>query len=247
MGERRARMAADLGLIPTPPTAGSEFQRWSAIYAGEEYYYGSEPGPVARRAVRYHRQYRPRGGSALDAGCGEGQDLAFLAARGYVATGVEFTAAGAAKAERLLRSRELEAEVVREDLRIYDPPHRFDLVLAVNSLPFLGADGAACLHELMAAVAPGGVCGVSFFARPDGDREIGRPRTGVASGDGKVGEIVQGLWLLTMEELLAFFSGWQMLEAARVWQWNPHTNRPQPFVTLIAHNVPAVDPPPPLP
>ena len=84
-------MAADLGLIPTPPTAGSEFQRWSAIYAGEEYYYGSEPGPVARRAVRYHRQYRPRGGTALDAGCGEGQDLAFLAARGYVATGVEFT------------------------------------------------------------------------------------------------------------------------------------------------------------
>jgi SAM-dependent methyltransferase len=240
-------MGADSGLIPTPPTSGSEYQRWTAVYAGDEYYYGSEPGPVARRAVRYHRQYRPRGGTALDAGCGEGQDLAFLAACGYVATGVEFTEAGAVKAERLLRSRELEAEVVREDLRSYEPPHRFDLVLAVNSIQFLGADSALCLQKLIAAVTSGGVCGVSFFARPDGEREIGRSRTEVVTGDGKIGEIVQGLWMVSMEELLACFSGWQMLEAARVWQWNPHTNRPQPFVTLIAHNVPSGDPPLPLP
>ena len=79
------------GLIPTSRIAGPEYQRWSAVFAGDDYYYGSEPGPVARRAVRYHRRYRPRGGTALDAGCGEGQDLAFLAEQGYVATGVEFT------------------------------------------------------------------------------------------------------------------------------------------------------------
>src|SRR5437773_2523494 len=156
MGERRARMAADLGLIPTPPISGSELQRWSAIYAGDEYYYGSEPGPVARRAVRYHRQYRPRGGTALDAGCGEGQDLAFLAERGYVATGVEFTHSGADKAARLLRSRGLEGEIACEDLRTYTPPHRFDLVLAVNSVQFLGPDGDACLRKLLAAVSAGG-------------------------------------------------------------------------------------------
>src|SRR5436309_13642799 len=112
-------MSADTGLIPTPPISGSEYQRWSAVYAGDEYYYGSEPGPVARRAVRYHRQYRPRGGTALDAGCGEGQDLVFLAERGYVATGVEFTQTGAAKAERLLRARGLAADIVGEALRRY--------------------------------------------------------------------------------------------------------------------------------
>src|SRR5436190_21427933 len=104
-------MGADPGLSPTPPTAGSEYRRWSAIYAGDEYYYGSEPGPVARRAVRYHRQYRPRGGMALDAGCGEGQYLVFLAERVYVAIGVEFTQTGASKAERLLRARGLDADI----------------------------------------------------------------------------------------------------------------------------------------
>src|SRR5438128_10801499 len=111
-------MGEDRGLIPTQSTSGSEYQRWSAVFAGDEYYYGSEPGPIARRAVRYHRQYRPRGGTALNAGCGEGQDLVFLAERGYVATGVELTETGVAKTERLLRSRGLEGEVVREDLRV---------------------------------------------------------------------------------------------------------------------------------
>lgn len=234
-------MGEDAGLIPTPPSSGPEYERWSTVYAGEEYYYGSEAGPVARRAARYHRQYRPRGGTALDAGCGEGQDLAFLAALGYVATGVEFTEAGAAKARRLFHSRGLEADVICEDLRTYEPPHRFDLVLAVNSIQFLGADGDACLRKLIAAAAAGGVCGVSFFARPLAGETAERRR------EPAVGAVVQGLWLLAMEELLAYFSGWQMLEAARVWQWNPHTNRPQPFITLIAHNVPAASPPLPLP
>src|SRR5438874_7263 len=156
-------MGEDRGLIPTQPTCDSEYQRWNAVFAGDEYYYGSEPGPVARRAVRYHRQYRPRGGTALDAGCGEGQDLAFLAECGYVATGVELTETGVAKARRLLRTRGLDAEVVCEDLCVYEPPRRFDLVLAVNMLQFLGSEGDFCLRKLIAAVAEGGVIGFSSF------------------------------------------------------------------------------------
>jgi SAM-dependent methyltransferase len=220
-------MGVDTGLIPTPPITGAEFQRWSAVYAGDEYYYGSEPGPVARRAVRYHRQYRPRGGTALDAGCGEGQDLAYLAERGYVATGVEFTHSGAAKAARLLEARGLEAEVSCEDLRGYLPPHRFDLVLAVNSVQFLGADAEACLRRLVGAVSAGGVCGISIFSHSSSSEDRSN----------ELAEPPSRLWLLSLEALMAYFEGWQMLEAAKLWQWNPHTNRPQPFATLIARNV----------
>jgi SAM-dependent methyltransferase len=230
-------MGTDAGLIPTQPISDSEYQRWSAVYAGDQYYYGSEPGPVARRAVRYHRQYRPRGGTALDAGCGEGQDLAFLAERGYVATGVEFTSSGAAKAVRLLQSRGLEGEVVCQDLQSYAPPHRFDLVLAINSVQFLGPDGGECLRKLVASVADGGVCGISIFAHR-------RPR--LAAGDRPV-EPLASMWLLSLEELMAYFPGWQMLEAAQVWQWNPHTNQPQPFATLVCRKVPAQGPALPLP
>jgi SAM-dependent methyltransferase len=227
-------MGIDRGLVPTASTTDSEYQRWSTIYAGDQYYYGSEAGPVARRAVRYHRQYRPRGGTALDAGCGEGQDLAYLAEQGYVATGVEFTDAGVAKAERLLRSRGLEAEIIHEDLRTFVPSHRYDLVLAVNAVQFLGRDGEACLRRLIGTVAAGGVFGISVFALP------AHAPTGDPGPD-------HGLWLLSMEELLGCFSGWQMLEAARLWQWNPHTNQAQPFLTLVARNTPAPPPPMPLP
>ncbi len=231
-------MGADSGLIPTPPIAGAEYQRWSAVYAGDEYYYGSEPGPVARRAARYHRQFRPRGGAALDAGCGEGQDLAFLAERGYVATGVEFTEAGAGKAARLLQARGFEAEIVREDLRAYVPARRFDLVIAVNSVQFLGSDGDACLRKLSEAVAPGGVIGISLFAPPHHLAGMWPAPQGPDTTDPE-GSLAAtgGLWLLSLEELLARFAGWQMLEAAHVWQWNPHTNEPRPFVTLIARHV----------
>src|SRR6266511_4145448 len=188
-------MRVDPGLVPTAPVAAGEYQRWSAIYSGESYYYGSDAGPVARRAVRYHRQYRPRGGTALDAGCGEGQDLAFLAECGYVATGVELTEAGAAKASRLLQARGLDAEIVQQDLRTYDPPRRFDLVMAVNSVQFLGANGEPVLRKLLGAVAEGGVCGVSLFARPEADAGS----TGAAAS----------IWLLTLEELIGHFTGWQ--------------------------------------
>jgi SAM-dependent methyltransferase len=240
-------MGVDPGLVPTLPATGSEYQRWSTVFAGDEYYYGSEPGPLSRRAVRYHRQYRLRGGSALDAGCGEGQDLAFLAARGYVATGVEFTENGIAKAERLLRSRGLEAELLLEDLRLYTPSRRYDLVLAVNSLPFLGADGEECLRRLITAAAPGGVFGLSLFARPERHAAAEPVRSGDSATTATLSEAADGFWMLTMEELLARFAGWQMLEAARLWQWNPYTHQPQPFLTFIARNVPASAPVLPLP
>lgn len=212
---------------PTNPRAAvdAEHARWSEAYAGAEYFYGDEPGPVARRAVRYHRAFLPEGGSALDAGCGEGQDLAFLAERGYAATGAEFTAAGAEKARRLLAARGLAGTVLEADLRTWVPPARYDLVLAVNSVQFLGAAAPGCLDRLAEAVAPGGVLALSLFAR-----------------EAAQAALAGTLWFTTLPELLARFSGWQCLEAARLWQWNLATDDPQPFVTLIARRSPPARP-----
>ena len=212
---------------PTNPHAAvdQELDRWSRIYDGEEYYYGDEPGPIARRAWRYHRPYfRPGVSTALDAGCGEGQDLAYLAELGYRTTGVEFTPAGAEKSRRLVEARGGEAEVIHTDLRTFveGPAQSFDLVLAVNSVQFLGADGPNVLDGLMERVAPGGVIGFSLFAR-----------------EGSRSEVSGTIWFTTLEELLKRFQGWQCQEAAKLWQWDVRSNYPQPFVTLIARKVPA--------
>jgi SAM-dependent methyltransferase len=211
------------------PREGGDPQHrfWHDAFAGSDYYYGAEPGPVARRAVRYHRPRRARPetgrGTALDAGCGEGQDLRFLAERGYRATGLDFTATGIAKARRLLQERELPAELIRLDLRDLgserDPlvGRQFDLVLAVNALQFMGADASDALDGLRNMVRPGGVIGLSLFAR-----------------EGNQPEVRDGIWFIRLPDLLARFQGWQPMEAANLWQWHPAYPNGQAFVTLIA-------------
>ena len=92
-----------------------EFKRWSELFAAPQFHYGYDPGPVARRAVRYHRPLQTRGGRALDAGCGEGQDVSYLTTCGYDVTGVEWTPAGLDKTRRLLAQSGREAALIQAD------------------------------------------------------------------------------------------------------------------------------------
>ena len=193
-----------------------EFDRWSRLFAGPSLYYGHDPGPVARRAVRYHRPMRPGGGSALDAGSGEGQDLLFLWEQGYQATGVEWTPDGLAKTRRLLGAATSQVRLVQEDLRDWRSDERFDLVIAVNSVQFLGAEAPDTLLKLASAVAPGGVIGLSVFARED-------PSHPALHGS---------IYRWTLDEILFLFRDWHLLEAACLYQWGAAGK--QAFVTLIA-------------
>lgn len=206
----------DLATSSDEATADPEFHRWSRLFAGPSFYYGHGPGPVARRAVRYHRPLLPRGGTALDAGSGEGQDLAYLCEQGYAVTGIEWTPEGAAKSRRMLASSKTPAKLVERDLREWHTNEQFDLVLAVNSLQFLGSEAPTVLRKLMDLVAPGGVFGLSVFAREETENE---PLHGT-------------LYYWTLDEILASFVNWQPLEAASLWQWG--AGGKQPFVTLIA-------------
>lgn len=194
----------------------AEYERWSRLFAHPHFHYGYDPGPVARRAVRYHRPLQTRGGKALDAGSGEGQDLAFLVDCHYDATGIEWTSEGLDKTRRLLAEKNRRAHLIQADLRQWNTEQQFDLVLSSNSLQFLGAQAPATLTKLQTLVAPGGVMGISVFAREN------------ASEDALDGTIYR--W--TLDEILANFAAWQPFEAARLWQWG--ATGPQPFVTLIA-------------
>ena len=196
----------------------SELERWTRTFADGEYFYGHDPGPVARRAVRYHLplvepNHTP---TALDVGCGEGQDLLFLAQQNYNATGLDFTETGIEKARRIVDDNGQRAEFMRADVLDWRAPQQFDLVLAINSLQFLGADAPLALKRVREFVKPGGVLGLSMFARDD------------AAAPPVEGSIYR--W--TLDELQMNFADWQPFEAARLWQWN--AQGPQPFVTLIA-------------
>ncbi len=194
----------------------AEHQKWSEIFAAPQFYYGYDPGPVARRAVRYHRPLKSRGGAALDTGSGEGQDVNYLAGCDYDVTGVEWTGEGLEKTRRLLAENGRDARLIQADLRSWETDESFDLVLSINSLQFLGKAAPDALLKVKKLVAPGGVIGISVFGRED---ESENP-------------LDSAIYRWTLDEILANFEGWQPFEAARLWQWG--TAGPQPFITLIA-------------
>ena len=197
-----------------------EFVRWNRAFGGQEFFYGYDAGPVARRAVRYAKPLLPLGATALDAGCGEGQDLAFLVEQGFDATGWEWTPEGVRKATTLLQKRNLTARIVRHDLRAADASQTFDLVVAINAIQFVGEDAPRVLSTLMNCVAPGGVMGLSMFGCEESETH----------------EKVDGtVYFTSLPNLLDKFAGWQMFETAKLWQWG--AGGPQMFVTLVARKV----------
>lgn len=199
----------------------TEHERWSRIFSGSAFFYGQEPGSVARRAIKYARSLNPTGGSALDAGCGEGQDLLFLAQSGYDCLGLDFTGEGIAKARRLLNDHNQDARLEVADLTGWNTGERFDCVLCINALQFMGSQAPQVLKKLQTLVAPGGVLGFSAFARENRDES---PLDG-------------NLYRFHLDELLLNFASWQPFEAARLWQWGGNASLPQPFVTLVAGRI----------
>ncbi|HET8980808.1 MAG TPA: class I SAM-dependent methyltransferase [Solirubrobacteraceae bacterium] len=124
---------------------------WDARYAGSELVWTSEPN---RFLVAETDGLSP--GRALDLACGEGRNAVWLAQRGWTVTGVDFSAAGLAKAQRLAESRGVHAEWVRADLVEYRPPHRaFELVI-VFYLQIAAPERSPIVAAAAQAVAAGG-------------------------------------------------------------------------------------------
>jgi SAM-dependent methyltransferase len=204
----------------------SQYQFWNTTFSREDYYYGDEPGPVARRTVRYHR--RLLGATALDIGCGEGQDLAYLTEQGYTATGIDFTPNGIAKTNRLLARRNLTARTQVVDLISHDWSQfegQFDLVIAVNSLQFLGSAAPRAIQGALRAVAPGGVIGLSLYA------------------PGELNSNRSDVFVITQHQLIALVNPdihqprFSLLETADLRQWHVGSNAAQPFTSLIAQRM----------
>ncbi|GAA4632277.1 class I SAM-dependent methyltransferase [Actinoallomurus vinaceus] len=99
-------------------------------------------------------------GTALDAGCGEGADAVWLAARGWRVTAVDFAITALSRArehtENLVDGIADRIDWVPADLTDWTPAtERFDLVSA-HYMHFPAAPREALFRRLAAAVAPGG-------------------------------------------------------------------------------------------
>jgi SAM-dependent methyltransferase len=124
---------------------------WDERYATPDYVFGTQPNTwlVANEAL-----LKP-GIAALVPGDGEGRNGVWLAERGLVVTSIDASPIGVEKARRLAAERGVSMEIVRADLRDWQPPGAvYDL--AVLAFVHIGAADRAKVHRKVASALKSG-------------------------------------------------------------------------------------------
>lgn len=138
--------------IPQPHDDPTTF--WEAHYAKMTKPSGGRPSAIL---VRFADGRRP--GRALDLGCARGDDVIWLARRGWFATGADVAESALNAARQAAQKAEVAGRTYfeRHDLGVSIPDGKFDLVTAM----FLHSPGrfdrVAALRRAAEAVAPGGL------------------------------------------------------------------------------------------
>jgi len=126
-------------------------QHWDEMYSSREQVFSGNPNGVLVAEVT---DLPP--GRALDVGCGEGADAAWLARRGWQVTAVDISEVALRRAAATAPDVDGRVAWTQGDLTTSPPPAgAFDLVSS-HYFPLMRAPGHAALHGLLAAVAPGG-------------------------------------------------------------------------------------------
>jgi len=148
-----ARLLLCDGVMTT--TAGTP-SPWDLEYrrTPDSYVWGTEASALAvELAGRV-----PAGARVIDLGCGEGRDSVFFAQRGFQVTGVEASAAGLRKAERLAGERGVHVRWIESVLPELPPLETFELVYSCGSIHYVPRrERPELFARLRALTAPGGL------------------------------------------------------------------------------------------
>ncbi|MFQ5967269.1 MAG: class I SAM-dependent methyltransferase [Acidimicrobiia bacterium] len=109
-----------------------------------------------------------RPGTALDLGCGAGQNSVWLAQRGWTLTGVDFAPSAIAQAEAAAQSAGVAISFLVGDLEVWEPNQLFDLVFSTYAQPPRGSGRSHGLATAAGAVKRGGTLMVVEFDQTAG-------------------------------------------------------------------------------
>jgi SAM-dependent methyltransferase len=134
--------------MAAPVNKDKEFAQWNERFAGEGYWFGTEPNPfLAAQAYRLKPGQR-----ALSIADGEGRNGVFLARQGLTVTAIDLTQNGIAKAKRLADRFGVTLEFICADLEAWDwGPPRFDAVVGIL-FQFAGPAFRTLLFQRMKSV-----------------------------------------------------------------------------------------------
>jgi SAM-dependent methyltransferase len=107
-------------------------------------------------------------GTALDLGCGSGQNALKLAEQGWSVVGVDWAERAVKLATRSAQEKGLDATFYVADITIWEPPTRFDLVISTYALPG-GDDSRRTLQAALKSLAQGGTLLVAEWDKSMGE------------------------------------------------------------------------------
>jgi Methyltransferase domain len=143
---------------------------WDQRYAGEDFLYGTEPNSFLAEHVEFLRS------PILSLSEGEGRNAVFLAARGFEVVGVDVSAVGLEKANRLAESRGVRIKTIVADLAAFAPEasHYGSVVSISAHLPSAVRDRLYPLLE--EALEPNGILLLEAYSENQLSRATGGPK-----------------------------------------------------------------------
>lgn len=94
-------------------------------------------------------------GTAVDLGCGVGDNALMLAGRGWQVTGLDFATEAINLANQAAHDKGLKADFIAADTTTWQPPQQYDLVITTYALPG-GQKSKQVLDTALKALAQGG-------------------------------------------------------------------------------------------
>ena len=171
------------------------------LYAGEEYYWGTEPNEFARLVADRAGGLTGVGElRVVDLGCGEGRDAVFFADRGMRVLAVDAVPNALEKVRRFARARSVAVETVLADVNDLRLAGGFELVYSTGAVQYLRPENRERqFARLREATGPGGMHALLTF--------VDHPEVPAAPDWG------ENEFFYEPGELPGYYPGWEVLHA----------------------------------
>jgi len=167
---------------------------YNKFYKANKYNRGYEPNELVKDILKYKNQ-----GKVLDLGCGEGQDIIFLAEKGFETIGIDLSNQAIDNLIKLANKRNVEVDARVMNITEYNFSEKFDVILSEASLHFLKEEEREdYIHKIKNSTNKNGINVLGVFDEGTSDELY-------------EGMTHWGISLFRHNELFEYYSDWEIL------------------------------------
>ncbi|WP_330630352.1 methyltransferase domain-containing protein [Halocatena halophila] len=143
-----------------------KYDELQQLYAQDEYYWGTEPNELVKRAVEHAPDQNTL--TAVDVGAGEGRDSVYLAEQGITVTAIDIAPNGLEKAEQLAEEKAVSIEVAQGDINTLTLTTPIDIFYSIGTIQYLRPDERHDqFSHFKSQTRPGGIHALFAFVDKD--------------------------------------------------------------------------------